>query len=71
GRNPQALGMVLMVVGEALILQSAALWVLIPLTLIYLELLVGPFKSRQLAKEFGADYAVYAARVRKLVPHLR
>jgi protein-S-isoprenylcysteine O-methyltransferase Ste14 len=70
-RNPQALAMVLMVVGEALILQSAALWALIPLTIIYLELLVGPFESRQLAKEFGADYAAYAVRVRKWVPHLR
>jgi protein-S-isoprenylcysteine O-methyltransferase Ste14 len=67
-RNPQAIGMMLMVTGEVIAVRSLALWLLVPLTVAYLELLVGPWEERQMAREFGADYKAYARRVRKWLP---
>jgi protein-S-isoprenylcysteine O-methyltransferase Ste14 len=67
-RNPQAIAMVLMVLGEIFAIESATLWLILPLTLIYLELVVGPPEKRQLVKDFGADYQEYASRVRKWIP---
>ena len=70
-RNPQAIAMVLMVIGETLIIKSSVLWFLLPLTVLYLEALVGPFEARQLARDFGPDYYSYASRVPKWLPRLR
>lgn len=67
-RNPQAIAMVLMVSGEILVVRSAFLWLLLPATLAYLELLVGPWEEWQLTRDFGASYITYATRVRKWVP---
>jgi protein-S-isoprenylcysteine O-methyltransferase Ste14 len=69
-RNPQAVAMVLMAAGQVVAIRSAALWVLLPLTIAYLELLVGRWEERQMARDFGADYAAYARRVRKWLPRL-
>ena len=46
-RNPQAIAMVLMVLGELLIIESTWLWVMLPLTIAYLEVLVGPIEVWQ------------------------
>ena len=70
-RNPQAIAMVLMVIGEILLIQSAWLWVLLPLTVLYLEGLVGPIETRQMMADFGDDYRDYAERVRKWIPKAR
>ena len=69
-RNPQAVAMVLMVVGEVAAIRSLALWVLLPLTVAYLEWLVGPWEERQMARNFGAEYESYTRRVRKWLPRL-
>jgi protein-S-isoprenylcysteine O-methyltransferase Ste14 len=68
-RNPQAIAMVLMVVGELLIVKSDWLWVMLPLTIIYLEAVVGPIEAKQLARDFGLEYENYAARVPKWIPN--
>ena len=60
--------MMLMVIGEIFVVHSAMLWLLLPATLVYLELLVGPCEERQLARDFGGTYAEYALRVRKWLP---
>jgi protein-S-isoprenylcysteine O-methyltransferase Ste14 len=67
-RNPQAIAMILMVTGEIIVVESVAIWIMLPLTLLYLELLVGPIEARELAKDFGAEYEEYVARVRKWIP---
>ena len=67
-RNPQAIAMVLMVLGELFIVKSSWLWMMLPLTILYLEALVGPIEAKQLAKDFGLEYRSYAARVRKWLP---
>ena len=69
-RNPQAIAMVLMVIGEILALQSRFLWGLLPLTLLYLEVLVGPWEERQLARQHGERYTHYRRQVRKWLPQL-
>ncbi len=67
-RNPQAIAMLLMVAGEVVAIRSAWLWLLLPATLAYLELLVGPWEERQLARDFGTAYAAYVRDVRKWLP---
>lgn len=67
-RNPQAIAMVLMVTGEVLAVSSRWLWLLLPLTLFYLEGLVGPWEERQLAGQFGLEYLRYQQNVRKWRP---
>jgi protein-S-isoprenylcysteine O-methyltransferase Ste14 len=68
-RNPQAIAMVLMVLGELVAVESSWLWVMMPLTIVYLEVLVGPLETRQLTKDFGPEYERYAARVGKWLPN--
>lgn len=70
-RNPQSVAMVLMVAGEVVAVRSMALWVMLPLTVAYLELLVGRWEERQMARDFGPEYDSYARRVRKWLPRLK
>lgn len=67
-RNPQAISMMLMVGGEVLAVHSVWLWVMLPATMVYLELLVGPIEHRQMIRDFGEDYQRYASRVMKWIP---
>ena len=67
-RNPQAIAMVLTVIGEIVAIQSWALWLLLPLTLIYLEVLVGSWEERDLVAKYGKHYLVYKRNVHKWIP---
>jgi protein-S-isoprenylcysteine O-methyltransferase Ste14 len=67
-RNPQAIAMLLLVTGEAVVVAEPILWLLLPLTWIYLEVIIGPIESKQLARDFGLDYKAYRARVPKWLP---
>lgn len=67
-RNPQGVAMLLMTIAVVLSVHSAALWVMLPLTLFYLEVIVGPMEERQLARNYGPDYVNYKQRVRKWIP---
>jgi protein-S-isoprenylcysteine O-methyltransferase Ste14 len=67
-RNPQAIAMLLAVAGEVAAIRSRFLWTLLPLTLIYLEVLVGPWEERQLTARYGVAYLAYKRRVRKWLP---
>ena len=70
-RNPQGIAMTLMVMGEIIIVRSALLCLMLPLTLLYLEALVGPVEERRMERDFGAAYRAYASRVPKWLPRLR
>jgi protein-S-isoprenylcysteine O-methyltransferase Ste14 len=67
-RNPQAIAMLLAVAGEVAAIRSRFLWILLPLTLIYLEVLVGPWEERDLTARYGEAYLAYKRRVRKWLP---
>jgi protein-S-isoprenylcysteine O-methyltransferase Ste14 len=70
-RNPQAIGMLLMVVGEVVAVSSRALWLLVPATIIYLEWIVGPWERRQMQRDFGTEYLAYRATTPRWWPRLR
>jgi len=69
-RSPQAVAMVLMVVGEIVGIRSLAMVVLLPLTVASLELLVDPWEERQMTRDFGAEYECYAGLVKKWIPRM-
>jgi protein-S-isoprenylcysteine O-methyltransferase Ste14 len=70
-RNPQAIAMLLMVCGETLIVRSWLLWCMLPLTLLYLEVLVGPWEERQLIRQHAESYVQYRRQVHKWLPRSR
>ena len=45
-----------MVGGETLIVNSSLLWMMLPLTLLYLEGVVGPLESKQLARILAKNF---------------
>jgi protein-S-isoprenylcysteine O-methyltransferase Ste14 len=67
-QNPQAIAMTLMVLGEVIAIDSNWLWLMMPFTIIYLEWIVGPFEKKQMTRQYGSDYAVYAAKVPRWIP---
>ncbi|MBW3542887.1 MAG: isoprenylcysteine carboxylmethyltransferase family protein [Planctomycetes bacterium] len=66
-RNPQGIGMVLMVLGQVIVIQSQLLWCLLPITLVYLQV-AGRWEERQMTRDFGSEYAAYVHRTRKWLP---
>jgi protein-S-isoprenylcysteine O-methyltransferase Ste14 len=70
-RNPQSIAMMFAVVGEVIAVESHVLWLLLPLTLLYLEGLVGPWEERQLVAKHGARYLAYKRSVSKWLPRRR
>jgi protein-S-isoprenylcysteine O-methyltransferase Ste14 len=62
-RNPQAVAATLIVAGEVLVLRSRRLWLLLPLTVLYLEGLAAPMERSEMVARFGRPYLVYRQRV--------
>lgn len=67
-RNPQGIAMTLAAFGEVAAIQSSLLWIMLPLTIVYLEVLVGPIEDRQLIAKYGETYLAYRRRVPKWLP---
>jgi protein-S-isoprenylcysteine O-methyltransferase Ste14 len=67
-RNPQAIAMLLLSSGEVVAVESRVLWVLIPLTLLYLEGIAGPWEQRELEARYGRAYLDYQRRVPRWIP---
>ncbi|HLZ28522.1 MAG TPA: methyltransferase [Chloroflexota bacterium] len=67
-RNPQAVAATLIVAGEVLAIRSRRLWLLLPLTVLYLEGLAGPFERREMVARFGPPYLAYRHRVPAWLP---
>jgi protein-S-isoprenylcysteine O-methyltransferase Ste14 len=62
-RNPQAIAACLIVAGEVLAVESRRLWLLLPLTVVYLEGLAAPLEHREMLGRFGQQYVQYRQRV--------
>jgi protein-S-isoprenylcysteine O-methyltransferase Ste14 len=64
-RNPMYLGLTLAYVGEAGLLNQLWPILVLPLTLLYLNLVVIPLEESRLVEVFGAEYEEYRRRVRR------
>jgi protein-S-isoprenylcysteine O-methyltransferase Ste14 len=69
-RNPQALAATLIVSGEVLLVKSRRLWLLLPLTLLYLEGLAAPVERKEMFARFGRPYLAYRRRVPAWFPRM-
>ena len=64
-RNPMYVGLTLAYLGEAAMLHQIAPVILLPLTIVYLNMVVIPLEEERLGAVFGEDYARYQNRVRR------
>ena len=64
-RNPMYLGMALIFAGLALILDSLAALMLLPIVVIVIDRTVIAREERYLEAKFGEDYRAYTAKVRR------
>jgi len=64
-RNPMYVGLSLAYLGEACLLHQLWPALLLPLTLVYLNLVVVPVEEAKLREVFGASYDAYRVRVRR------
>jgi len=64
-RNPMYVSVVLMYTGIAIALVQLCAVVLLPVPILFLEIIVIPFEESRLRQVFGADYHAYCARVRR------
>ena len=69
-RHPRYVEFTLAIIGWALICNYTGLYIVTALSLITLYLIV-LVEEKELRERFGQDYADYAARVPRFVPHLR
>lgn len=67
-RNPQPIAMMLLVLGEVVAIESNWLWLMVLLTIVYLEGAVGPYEKKQMATQYGDEYMEYIRRVRRWIP---
>ena len=66
-RNPLYLGMVLILLGEAMLLTSAVTFILPIVLIILLSAFTIPIEERNLEKKFGKKYLDYKKKVRRWI----
>jgi protein-S-isoprenylcysteine O-methyltransferase Ste14 len=64
-RNPMYVGLFFAYLGEAALVRQIVPVILLPLTIIYLNLIVIPLEEKRLREVFGAEYGRYVNRVRR------
>lgn len=67
-RNPMYLGVLLVLIGEAVLFRAPALLSYIAIWLLVVHLFVLLYEEPNLRRRFGADYLRYRARVRRWIP---
>lgn len=70
-RHPQAIGLVLVTIGTALLIDDPAVWFLPVLAAVYEVVALLPAEAKQLTDRFGDEYIDYVAAVPGWVPLLR
>lgn len=66
-RNPMYLGVILILIGEAIFFQSANLWGYLLFVFIIFHLFVIYIEEPRLRKDFGEEYSLYCQKVRRWV----
>jgi protein-S-isoprenylcysteine O-methyltransferase Ste14 len=67
-RNPQAVGTLLIVVGEIAVFRSRLLALMLPLSIAYLEGVAARYEHRELRVRYGRRYLEYRKRVPRWLP---
>lgn len=66
-RNPMYVGVILMLIGEAVFFQSESLWIYSMLIFVVFHLFIVFFEEPRLKKDFGAEYDQFCNKVRRWV----
>jgi protein-S-isoprenylcysteine O-methyltransferase Ste14 len=66
-RNPMYVGVMLILIGEAIFFQSVNLWGYLILVFVAFNLFVIHIEEPRLGKDFGEDYKLYCQKVRRWI----
>jgi protein-S-isoprenylcysteine O-methyltransferase Ste14 len=66
-RNPMYVGVMLILLGEAVFCQSAGLWIYCGIIFIAFNLFIVFWEEPRLQKDFGTEYELYCQQVRRWV----
>ncbi len=66
-RNPMYVGVILILIGEAIFFQSVNLWGYLLLVFVSFNLFVIHIEEPRLRKDFGEDYNLYCQKVRRWI----
>lgn len=66
-RNPMYIGVIMILIGEAIFFQSVNLWIYLLSVFVGFNLFILLFEEPRLRKEFGADYRSYCQQVRRWI----
>ena len=69
-RNPMYAAVVMIILGEAMVLRSAALALYLVIWFAMVNLFVMGYEEPTLRRTFGASYDAYARRVGRWIPHV-
>jgi protein-S-isoprenylcysteine O-methyltransferase Ste14 len=64
-RNPMYVGVMMILIGEAIVTQSATLWIYLAIIFIAFQLFIMLHEEPRLRKDFGQEYLVYCGKVRR------
>ncbi|MHC4275907.1 MAG: methyltransferase family protein [Planctomycetota bacterium] len=67
-RNPMLLGMVLIVLGEALFTESPGIFTYLAAFFVFLNFIMIPGEERRLEERFGESYLRYKSKIRRWLP---
>src|SRR5215831_18344787 len=66
-RNPMYVGVILILIGEAIFFQSVELWLYLLLIFIAFNAFIIMFEEHRLKKDFGEEYSRYCKKVRRWI----
>ena len=66
-RNPMYVGVMLILIGEAILTQSASLWIYLTIIFIAFNLFILIHEEPRLKKDFGQEYLLYCKKVRRWI----
>jgi protein-S-isoprenylcysteine O-methyltransferase Ste14 len=66
-RNPMYLGVMMILIGEAIFFQSGNLWIYLVLIFIIFNLFIMLVEEPRLRRDFGEDYYQYCRKVRRWI----
>ena len=66
-RNPMYVGVIIILIGEAIFFQSANLWVYLLFVFVVFNIFVIHIEEPRLRKDFGEEYNLYCQKVRRWI----